>query len=87
MEILFIPICYELDRILTSTNQTNYIYFHNRFGLYVRLFPLINVICTYSENLLLVFLSINVFDLVSVKCLNLCVVLRFNYQGNHVVYI
>ena len=38
----FIPVRYELDMLLASTNRINFIFVHNRFSLYSKFFPLIN---------------------------------------------
>ena len=39
----FIPVRYNLDRLLASTNQASIIFVHNKFGVYDRLFPLIKL--------------------------------------------
>ena len=41
----FIPLPYELDRLLVSTNLTNLIFVHNKLGMYANLFLLINCLC------------------------------------------
>ena len=51
VEILFIPVCYELDRLLDSKTRTNFMFVQNRFGLYDSFFLLINGICIYIKNL------------------------------------
>ena len=47
----FIPVRYELDMLLASTNRTNFIFVHNKLGLCASLFLLINSLCIYSGNL------------------------------------
>ena len=42
---------------MASTNKTNFIFENNQFGLYARLFSLINGPCIYIENLPLAVLS------------------------------
>ena len=51
MEILFIPVHYKLDRIPDFTNKNSFIFVHNIFGLYARLFLLIFSLCIYSGKL------------------------------------
>ena len=74
----FIPIPYELDRLPVSTNRTNFIFVHNKLGLYATLFMLINGVYIYSGNLPLTVLSVSFSsDIVSVEFLDSCVFLRF----------
>ena len=47
----FISIRYELDCLPAYTNQTNFIFLHNKFSLCARFFPLINGLLIYDGNL------------------------------------
>ena len=74
--------CYDLDRLLTSMNKTNFIFVHNIFILYVRFLTLINGLFMFSVNLPLEVLSVSVsFGNDFVEFLDLCVVLRFLSWG------
>ena len=79
MEILFIPIHYELDRLPAFTNKTTFIFVNNKSGLYARLFSLINDLFIYSGNLTSNVLSMSFYsDIVFIEFLDSCVVLLFN---------
>ena len=84
----FIPVHYKLNRIMSSTNRTSFIFLHKNFGLYSSLFQWVNSICFDSVNLALAvsFLPLS-SDVVSVEFFGLCIFLRFPSQGNLVLHL
>ena len=60
---------------------------NDKFGMYARLFPLINDICIYSGNLPLEVLPTLFYsDVVSVELLDSYIVLIFPYSDNLLVH-
>ena len=75
-------VCFKLDMILSFTNITNFMFVHNRFGLYARFFTLIiGIYLQWKPGLRSLSMSFS-SDIVIVVLLDSCVVLRLPSRGN-----